>query len=207
MTIARLVLATANPGKVRELRPLVAEWGAAIEVLSLADVASPTMPEETGETYLENARLKARAVAAASGLPALADDSGIEVDALGGRPGVRSARYAPSESAANVRLLDELRGVPDARRTARYRAVVVLAMPGGVEVSAEGVCEGRIATSARGGAGFGYDPLFVADELGRTVGESTAEEKARISHRARAMRALGRALQARGIIASPSGPC
>jgi XTP/dITP diphosphohydrolase len=134
----------------------------------------------------------------------LADDSGIEVDALGGAPGVRSARFAPSEREANEKLLAALRDVPSAERTARYRAVVVLVMPwSGPEVSAEGVCEGRIATEARGTAGFGYDPLFVADELGRTVGESTADEKARVSHRARALRALGRALQARGIIASP----
>jgi XTP/dITP diphosphohydrolase len=200
MTLDRLVLATANPGKVRELRPLVAEWGGDVEVLSLADVAAVTMPEETGETYLDNALLKARAVAAASGLPALSDDSGIEVDALGGAPGVRSARYAPSEAAANEKLLDALRD--SERRTARYRAVVVLVLPDGTSVAAEGMCEGRIATAPRGSAGFGYDPIFVADELGRTVGESTAEEKARVSHRARAMRALGHALQARGIVAS-----
>jgi XTP/dITP diphosphohydrolase len=201
MRFDRLVLATANPGKVRELGPLVGEWGAGIEVLSLADVAVVTMPEETGQTYLENALLKARAVAVATGFPALADDSGIEVDALGGAPGVRSARYAPSEAAANVRLLEALRD--QTCRTARYRAVVVLVMQDGSEVSAEGVCEGRIAPEPRGWAGFGYDPIFVADALGRTIGESSAEEKARISHRARAMRALGRALQARGIIASP----
>jgi XTP/dITP diphosphohydrolase len=203
MRFDRLVLATANPGKVRELGPLVGEWGAGIEVLSLADVALVTMPEETGQTYLENALLKARVVAVATGFPALADDSGIEVDALGGAPGVRSARYAPSEVAANEKLLAALRDVPSAERTARYRAVVVIAFSDGSTVSAEGVCEGRIALAPEGSAGFGYDPLFVADELGRTVGESTAAEKARVSHRARAMRALGRALQARGIIASP----
>jgi XTP/dITP diphosphohydrolase len=207
MRLERLVLATANPGKVRELGPLISEWGAPIEVLSLADVAAVTMPEETGETYLANALLKARAVATATALSALADDSGIEVDALERGPGVRSARYGSSEAAANEKLLDALRDVPPAERTARYRAVVVLVSPDGSEVHAEGVCEGRIASAPRGTAGFGYDPIFVADELGRTVGESTAEEKARISHRARAMRALGCALQARGIIASPSGAC
>jgi XTP/dITP diphosphohydrolase len=203
MKLERLVLATANPGKVRELGPLVAEWGSSIEVLSLVDVAPVTMPEETGETYLENALMKARAVGLATGLPALADDSGIEVDAFGGGPGVRSARYAPSETAANEKLLDALRDVPAAGRTARYRAVVVIAFSDGSMVSAEGVCEGRIALAPAGSAGFGYDPVFVADELGRTVGESSAAEKARVSHRARAMRALRRALQARGIIASP----
>jgi len=198
MTLARLVLATANAGKVRELRALIAEWGA-IEVLSLADVAHLEMPEESGETYLENAVLKARAVASATGLPALADDSGIEVDALGGAPGVRSARYAATDAARNARLLAALHDVPEERRTARYRAVVALAFPDDTVLTAEGSCEGRIAHEPRGSGGFGYDPIFIATELGRTVGEVSDEEKARVSHRARAIRALGRALQGRGI--------
>ena len=206
MTLARLVLATSNPGKVRELRALVAEWGP-VEALSLADVARMEMPEEMGSTYGENALLKARAVCRATGLAALADDSGIEVDALGGAPGVRSARYATSEAAANAKLLDALRDVPEPRRTARYHAVVVLAFPDGTELDADGTCEGRIATAPEGDGGFGYDPIFVATELGRAVGTVTAAEKARVSHRARALRALGRALQRRGIIASPEGPC
>ena len=198
MTLARLVLATANAGKVRELRALIAEWGA-IEVLSLADVTPVVMPEESGETYVENAVLKARAVASATGLPALADDSGIEVDALGGAPGVRSARYAATDAARNARLLAALHDVPEERRTARYRAVVALAFPDGTVLTAEGSCEGRIAHEPRGSGGFGYDPIFIATELGRTVGEVSDEEKARVSHRARAIRALGRALQGRGI--------
>jgi XTP/dITP diphosphohydrolase len=201
MTLARLVLATANPGKVRELRGLVAEWGP-IGVLSLADVPPLGMPEETGGTYLENALLKARAVTAATGLPSLADDSGIEVDALGGRPGVRSARYAESEAACNARLLHELAGVPTERRAARYRAVVALALPDGRVLTGEGACEGRIAEAPRGTGGFGYDPLFVSTELGRIVAEVGAAEKARISHRARAMRALGRSLASHGIAVS-----
>ncbi len=200
MKLDRLVLATANPGKVRELRTLVAEWGA-VAVLSLTDVApSLAMPEETGTTYLDNARLKARAVSAATGLPALADDSGIEVDALGGAPGVLSARYGPSESAANERMLAALRDVPADRRTARYRAVMVLSWPDGAELTAEGVCEGRIAETSRGTGGFGYDPIFFSTDLRKVVGEATAEEKAGISHRARAIRALGRALHIRGIV-------
>jgi XTP/dITP diphosphohydrolase len=206
MTLERLVLATANPGKVRELRGLVAEWGP-IEVVSLAQVPPVAMPEETGETYAENAILKARAVARATGLPALADDSGIEVDVLGGAPGVRSARYAESEAAANAKLLAALRDVPPERRTARYRAVVALVLPDGSHLTAEGTCEGRIALEPRGSGGFGYDPIFVAAELGRTIGEVSAAEKARLSHRARAMRALARVAQERGIIASPAGPC
>jgi XTP/dITP diphosphohydrolase len=199
MKLVSLVLATANPGKVRELAPLVAEWGP-LAVRSLADVGAVEMPEETGETYEANAVLKAQAVASATGLPALADDSGIEVDALDGRPGVFSARYGDSEAARNERLLSELRGVAEERRTARYRAVVALAWPDGVVVTGEGTCEGRIAEAPRGTVGFGYDPLFVATELGRTIGESSVEEKARVSHRARAMRALGHALQARGFV-------
>jgi XTP/dITP diphosphohydrolase len=199
MKLVGLVLATANPGKVRELAPLVAEWGP-LAVRSLADVGAVELPEETGDTYEANAVLKARAVAIATGLPALADDSGIEVDALDGRPGVFSARYGDSEASRNERLLTELRGVAEGRRTARYRAAVALAWPDGAVVTGEGTCEGRIAEAPRGTAGFGYDPLFVATELGRTIGESSAEEKARVSHRARAMRALGRALQARGFV-------
>ena len=206
MTLARVVLATSNPGKVRELERLVAEWGP-IEVRSLADVGAVVLPEETGETYRDNAVMKARAVWAATGVAALADDSGLEVDALGGAPGVRSARYAASEAARNAKLLAALRDVPAARRTARYRAVVALALGEDDLLVGDGTCEGRIAEAPRGSGGFGYDPIFVATELGRTVGEASAEEKARVSHRARAMRALGRALQARGIIASPLGPC
>jgi len=200
MTLERLVLATANAGKVRELRELVAEWGP-IEVLSSPVVE---MPDETGTTYVENAVLKARAVAVATGLPALADDSGIEVDALGGAPGVRSARYASSAAERNARMLAELHDVSESRRTARYRAAVALAFPDGTVLTAEGSCEGRIATAPRGSGGFGYDPIFVSLELGRTVGEASVAEKARVSHRARAMRTLGRELQARGIVASPS---
>ena len=199
MTLARLVLATANPGKVRELHPLVAEWGD-VEVLSLADVPPLAMPAETGTTYVENATLKARAVAVATGLPALADDSGIEVDALGGGPGVYSARYADGEAAANAKMLAELRDVPAERRTARYRAVVVVAWPDGTALSAEGTCEGSILEAPRGQGGFGYDPIFRSSDLGRSLGEAPAEAKAGVSHRARAMRALGAALRSRGIV-------
>jgi XTP/dITP diphosphohydrolase len=206
MIVDRLVLATANPGKVRELRALVAEW-APIQVLCLSEVPSLAMPEETGTTYRDNALLKARAACRATNLPALADDSGIEVDALDGRPGVRSARYAESEHACNVKLLAELAATPPERRTARYRAVVALVTPDGAELHAEGTCEGRIADAPRGAAGFGYDPIFVAAELGRAIGESSAADKARVSHRARAMRALGDVLQARGIVASLRGAC
>ncbi len=194
----RLVLATSNAGKVGELTPLVAEWGP-IEVLSLADFPGVVLPEETGETYLANATLKAVAARDATGQPALADDSGIEVDALGGEPGLRSSRYGASAAERIEKLLRALAGVPPERRGARFRAVVVLAFPDGRMVSAEGTCEGRIALAPSGTAGFGYDPIFVSSELGRTIGDATAADKARISHRARAMHALGTKLN----IASP----
>ena len=186
----RLVLATANRGKLEELRALVAEWGAA-ELLSLADFPGVTCPEETGGSYLENALAKARTVAAATALPALADDSGLEVEGLGGAPGVRSARYAPTDAARVDRLLAELAGVPRAARRACFRSVVALAWPGGAAVTAEGTCRGRIATAPSGGGGFGYDPVFVADGLGCSFAAAAPADKQRVSHRARAVRALG----------------
>jgi len=186
----RLVLATANRGKLEELRALVAEWGAA-EVLSLADFPGVSGAEETGRSYLENALAKARAVASATALPALADDSGLEVEGLGGAPGVRSARYAPTDAARVARLLAELAGVPRAARRACFRCVVALAWPGGAAVTAEGTCRGRIATAPSGGGGFGYDPVFVADGLGCSFAAASPADKQRVSHRARAVRALG----------------
>ena len=193
MIPSRLVLATANPGKVRELRELVEAWGS-LDVQSLQDFPDVLLPEEDGATYAENALLKARAVAVATRLPALADDSGLEVDALSGAPGVRSARLASTDAARIARLLDALRGAGN--RRARFRCVVALAWPDGRTECAEGVCTGRIAERADGGGGFGYDPIFVADELGRTFAAATREEKARVSHRARAVRALSGRLAA-----------
>jgi len=186
----RLVLATANRGKLEELRALVAEWGPA-EVRSLADFPGVTCPEETGGSYLENALAKARTVAAATALPALADDSGLEAEGLAGAPGVRSARYAPTDAARVARLLAELAGVPRAARRACFRCVVALAWPGGAAVTAEGTCRGRIATAPSGGGGFGYDPVFVADGLGCSFAAAAPADKQRVSHRARAVRALG----------------
>jgi len=186
----RLVLATANRGKLEELRALVAEWGPA-EVRSLADFPGVTCPEETGGSYLENALAKARTVAAATALPALADDSGLEAEGLGGAPGVRSARYAPTDAARVARLLAELAGVPRAARRACFRCVVALAWPGGAAVTAEGTCRGRIATAPSGGGGFGYDPVFVAAGLGCSFAAAAPADKQRVSHRARAVRALG----------------
>jgi XTP/dITP diphosphohydrolase len=190
MIPARLVLATGNPGKVAELGALVGEWGT-VDVVSLAAFPGVASPAEGATSYVENAALKARAVAAATGLPALADDSGLEVDALGGAPGVRSARWAPDDAARVAKLLVALRDVAPAARGARFRCVVALAWPDGRVETAEGTCEGRIADAPAGAGGFGYDPVFVAAELGRTLASVSAADKARVSHRARAVRALG----------------
>ncbi len=193
--MTRLLIATGNRGKAAELAVLLAEAGGPrdLVVTTLAD--HPTLPEvvEDGDTYEANAAQKARAAARALGLPALADDSGLEVDALGGRPGVHSARYlgpgaAPAEQVGG--LLRELAAIPGAARTARFVAVLVLALPDGREASARGVVEGTIAEAPRGVRGFGYDPVFVPRGEGRTYAEMTPEEKARSSHRAAAARRL-----------------
>jgi len=192
-----LVVATQNAGKLREYRALLADLG--IELRSLSDVGDAPDVAEIGDTYLTNARAKACALAAHCRLPALADDSGLEVDALGGAPGVRSARFASdagralhsSVDAANrALLLERLRGVPDQRRTARFRCVIVVAHPDGRELVAEGSCEGSIVQTPRGSGGFGYDPVFLYPPLQRTFAELTAEEKDRVSHRALAVERL-----------------
>ncbi len=192
MTIT-LVLATANPDKAKELAALLQGF----------DVVSrpPDLPEveETEDTLEGNARLKAAAVMAATGEAALADDTGLEVDALGGRPGVFAARYAgPGATYADnvAKLLRELDGVPPAGRRARFRTVAVALFPEGREVIAEGWVEGTIADGPRGEGGFGYDPVFVPDGGdGRTFAEMTSEEKAAVSHRGRALRALAAQLR------------
>lgn len=186
----RIVVASKNPDKVREVEEVLASLDVPVEVVGGLDWPEV---EETEPTLEGNALLKARAVAAATGVPALADDTGLEVDALGGAPGVRTARYAGEEAsyADNVRrLLEELRGVSD--RTARFRTVVALVRPDGREVVAEGVLEGRIAEEPRGSGGFGYDPVFEVG--GRTLAEMGSAEKHAISHRARALRALAQRL-------------
>jgi XTP/dITP diphosphohydrolase len=194
---ARIAIASRNAHKLREIRRICADWP--VEWLTVEHHQTPWPDvEETGSTYLENALLKARAVAAALAEPALADDSGIEVDALGGRPGPRSARFAGGD-ATDERNLDELvralRGVPTAGRTARYRCVAVLAYPDGGDLHAEGLCEGTLEPKPRGTRGFGYDPIFVPAGWDRTMAELSDEEKDRISHRGRAFRALREALE------------
>lgn len=185
----KLVLATRNAGKVAEFRRLLA--GASFVIETLDEHPDAPEVEETAATYAENAAAKAIAVAAACGLPSLGDDSGLEVDALGGRPGVRSARYSGGGAAENVRLLlRELDGVPEAKRTARFRCALALAWPDGRVLAAEGTCEGRIATRASGAGGFGYDPIFVDPASGLTLAEVASARKDEISHRARACAAL-----------------
>ena len=182
----RLVLATANPDKTRELAAMLRGFDVVPRPAGLADV------EETEATLEGNARLKAAAVLAASGELSMADDTGLEVEALGGRPGVYAARYAGPDAtyADNVaKLLDELRDVPAVARTARFRTVIVALFPDGGEIVAEGWVDGRIAEAPAGTAGFGYDPVFIPDGGdGRTFAQMDPEEKAAVSHRGRALR-------------------
>jgi XTP/dITP diphosphohydrolase len=183
--MTRLVVATRNPGKVRELRALLSS-------LALEVVPADGLPEveETGATFAENAERKARAAAEWSGEWSLADDSGLEVDALGGGPGVHSNRFAgesTTEADRNAKLLELLQDVPPEHRTARYRAAVAVAAPDGRVWLTEGACEGVILQAPRGEGGFGYDPLFLLPQLGKTMAELEPEAKNRLSHRGRAM--------------------
>lgn len=184
----RLVLATNNKNKLRELAAMLSDLH--MEVVGIGEFAGAPDVEETGDTFAENAVLKAKAAAEHAGLWAMADDSGLEVDALDGQPGVYSARFAgPNATDAdnNEKLLALLHDVPDERRTARFRCTIALVSPDGAVFIDEGTCEGIIAREPRGDGGFGYDPLFVVPELGKTFAELPAEEKDRISHRARAL--------------------
>ena len=180
----QLLLATNNPGKVAEFRQLLE--GCGWELVTPADIGLDLHVDETGQTYAENATIKAEAYAKASGLVTLADDSGLEVDALGGRPGLLSARYAGPDRTDEERvraLLEELAGVPDEQRTARFRAVIAIAEPAGRVELVEGTVEGRIARQARGENGFGYDPIFLLPERGMTTAELPPDEKNAVSHR------------------------
>ena len=209
MTDRRLLVATRSAHKLRELRELLALDHA--ELVTLDDLGIEGEAVEDGETFEANAAIKARFGVRASGLPTLADDSGIEVDALGGAPGVRTRRYAgddATDDANNRKLLDALRGLPPERRGARYVCVLALALPGaagprgGVTFTkVRGTCRGRIAAEPRGHGGFGYDPIFEPESEppgGRTLGLWTPAEKNAISHRARAARRMTPRLAARG---------
>jgi XTP/dITP diphosphohydrolase len=193
----KLVLATGNPDKAAEIRAVLVDAGLDVELVPRPDHVPEV--EETGTTLEDNARLKAVALCEATGLAAVADDTGLAVDALDGAPGVYSARYAGEDAtyADNVqKLLDALTGVEQAARTARFSTVALARWPDGREVAAIGDVEGVIATEARGVGGFGYDPLFVPDEGdGRTFAEMSADEKHLVSHRGRAFRTLADGLK------------
>ncbi len=201
----RLLVATRSRGKEAEFRDLLAALP--FDVVFPANVGLPESPEEDHlevyDTFEANARAKAEWFARQSGLAVLADDSGLEVDFLGGAPGVLSKRFAGQSgpdhdvtAANNAKLLEVLKGVPDELRTARYRSVLVLLRPDAAELVAQGTTEGTIARALRGGGGFGYDPLFISDDLGMTFGEASAADKHRVSHRARAVAALAAAIAA-----------
>ena len=178
----RLVIASGNAGKLREYRDLLS--GAGIEL-----VAFDSEVEEVGESYSENARLKAEAALARSGLPSLGDDSGLEVEALHGFPGIKSARLGPTQEERTAELLRRLEGVPRPWE-ARFVCVIALAMPGRDTRFFEGECRGEVVPEWRGEAGFGYDPIFLVPGTGKTFGEMPPEEKRKYSHRAAAARAL-----------------
>ena len=205
----RLLVATRSAHKLRELREILDLEHT--DLVSLDDLGVPGDPDETGETFETNAAIKARFGARATGLPTLADDSGIEVDALAGGPGVRTRRYAgegATDATNNAKLLVALRGLPPERRGARYVCVLAVAVPGALGapgalrlVRARGTCRGRIAAEPRGSAGFGYDPIFepaTEPPGGRTLGLWTPAEKHAISHRARAARRLAPKLRELG---------
>ncbi len=186
----KLLLGTRNRGKIRELLALLRDLP--VELLTVDDVPFSDVPE-TGRTFRENALLKARAISRETGLPVLAEDSGLEVEALGGAPGVYSARFA-GEGATdeeNVRkLLELLRDIPEGQRGARFVCAAVVRFPDGTELAAEGELRGRIAFEPRGAHGFGYDPVFIPEGFSRTLGELGRSVKDEISHRRRALEAL-----------------
>jgi XTP/dITP diphosphohydrolase len=183
----KLLIATNNKGKVREFRDLLRGTGRVLVTLEEAGIKSTV--EETGQTFEENARIKATAYARESGLLTLADDSGLEVEALGWEPGVRSARYAGEGASDGDRvklLLANLKNIPQEKRAARFRCVIAIATPQGEAALCEGECRGDITFEPRGNNGFGYDPVFLFPELGKTMAELPPQVKGQISHRARA---------------------
>ena len=190
----KFILATHNPGKLREMSDILSHLG--VEVVSPADMGITVEVEETGTTFAENAMLKAKAICAASGLPAIADDSGLCVDALNGGPGVYSARYGGEgldDRGRYMLLLNSLRG--QTTRAAHFACAIACAFPDGKTLTAEGRCDGAIAFAPLGEGGFGYDPVFLVPEKGKTFAQLTAEEKSAISHRGRALRDVSAKLE------------
>lgn len=190
----KLIVATKNQGKLLEIKAILSGH----TVLGQDEAGVDVEVEENGSTFAENALLKARAIAALTDGAVLADDSGLEVDALGGAPGIYTARYA-GEHATDAdrmhKLLSELNGVPDGKRTARFVCVMALVLPDGSEHTFRGTCEGRIAHAPRGENGFGYDPVFLLPDRGQTLAEIDAAEKNQISHRSRALAQVGEFLK------------
>jgi XTP/dITP diphosphohydrolase len=185
----RIVLATGNPGKLKEMREIFS--GTGIEIVPQSEFNTPDAVED-GLSFIENALKKARNAAEHSGMPALADDSGIEVDALNGEPGIHSARYAGNDESNIEKLLSELDGIAEGRRTARFQCVIVYLRHATdpVPVIAQGTWEGKILTTPRGESGFGYDPVFYVPELDCSAAELSAEDKNRLSHRGKALRQM-----------------
>lgn len=196
----KMVLASKNPNKLREMQVLLSAIGA--EAVLQSDVGVDIDVEETGATFEENSYLKAVAVMKATGLPAIADDSGIVVDALNGAPGVYSARYGgdacPDDGARNRLLLQNMAEVPDGQRSARFVSVITCVFPDGRRIAARGTCEGVILREEVGDGGFGYDPLFYMPTEGRTMAQLTPERKNQISHRANALREFAEKLKELG---------
>lgn len=192
------VIATNNPHKLTEMRAILENQHR--RAVSMAEAGAVVEPEENGQTFEENALIKARAACEASGMPALADDSGLEVDALNGAPGVYSARYCAGSDADRTRLLlRNMDGVPDERRTARFVSCIACALPDGTSFVVRGTCAGRILHEFTGTGGFGYDPVFLVDGTGITFAQMGAEQKNQISHRAAALRLMADELDRRGL--------
>ena len=196
----KIVAATGNRHKIEEMEAITAPFGMTLMTKAEAGVGDLDV-EETGTTFEENSLLKARAIMEATGLPAIADDSGLEVDALDGAPGVYSARFSgegATDESNNLKLLQLMEGVEDGKRTGRFVSVITLCYPDGRTLTARGECPGSINRSPLGDGGFGYDPLFVPDGFKKTYAQLTAQEKNSISHRARALAVLKEKLQQEG---------
>ena len=205
MSRARIVVATANPGKLVEFAAALTPAG--FEVVGLDALDDRTPVEETGDSFEANARLKAEGYSARTDLPVLADDSGLEVDALGGEPGVHSARYGGPDLDDRERyrlVLEKLKGVPDEQRTARFRCVLALARGGETIATFDGVVEGRITHEPRGDGGFGYDPVFFHPGIGKAFGEISRKDKEGLSHRGKAIRRFVEAVRQGSVDLGPS---
>ncbi len=192
----KIIFATGNEGKMREIRLILADLG--VEILSLKDAGIEVEIQENGKTFEENAVIKAKTVMEASGTLVLADDSGLEIDYLNGEPGVYSARYLGEDTSYRIKnqnLIDRLSGVPDEKRTARFVCVIAAAFPDGRIRTARGTIEGIIGYEERGGGGFGYDPIFWLPEYGCSTAELTLEKKNELSHRGKALRAMKEELE------------